>query len=437
MKALLILICFFLTGCANESEPNNIAYVTALGVDKSEKNPENYDFTFQIAKPTQISGGASEQGGSGGEIIENITVEAPTIYAGIDNANFIVSKILSLSHIKLFVFSEEISREGLSDITEAMTRSEEIRPNVYLAVALSSAKEYLEAVKPSLEINPAKYYQAKFDKSGNGNLVRCTNNQFYFDLKSVGKNAVLPLANTIGKENNSQQGGSEQSQNSGASQTSGQSGSEPPKENSKEEDAQISKSSFEYKIKDYIAGQVAISEENESEIMGMALFRGDKMVGQMGSVETLIYNILTNEFSKGYITYSSEKTDTPITVLIRRNKKTDIDYDKKTHTAKLKVFLDGEFVSLPADYITEQDLKFFEHEVITSTNEAISEFLRLITKEYNTDILGIGSFAKRSFLTNKAFEKLMWNESFPYLNFDIETKFKVIRTGLTIREETE
>ena len=197
---------------------------------KSQSNPENYNFTFQIAKPTQISGGASEQGGSGGEIVQNITVEAPTIYAGIDNANFIVSKILSLSHIKLFVFSEEISKEGLKDLTEALTRSEEIRPNVYLAVAIGSAKQYLESVTPSLEINPAKYYDAKFSKSGNGNLVKCTNDKFYFYLKSKGKNAVLPLASVIETENK------ENSDNNGqgASETSDQSGSEHPKENLKE-----------------------------------------------------------------------------------------------------------------------------------------------------------------------------------------------------------
>ena len=433
MKFLIPLICLFLFGCANEAEPNNIAYVTALGVDKSEKNPQNYDFTFQIAKPTQISGGASEQGGSGGEIVQNITVEAPTIYAGIDNANFIVSKILSLSHIKLFVFSDEISKEGLADLTEAMTRSEEIRPNVYMAVSLGSAKKYLESVKPSLEINPAKYYEAKFDKSGNGNLVRCTNNRFYFYLKSEDKNAVLPLASTIGNKQDEQgsSGGGQQ----GASETSGQSGSEKPKENLKEKEAPITKEPFEYNIKNYLAGQVAISEENESEIMGMALFRGDKMVGSMGSIETLIYNILTNEFSQGYITYSSDKTKTPITVQIRRNKNTKISYDKKTHKADITVFLDGEFISLPADYITEQDIAYFEYAVKKATEDAISLFLDKITKEYDTDILGIGSYAKLKYPTNDAFFKANWQESFKFLKTSVSADFKIIRTGLTIRRE--
>ena len=107
------MLCSLICGCADSNEPNNIAYVTAVGIDRSKNNKENYDITFQIAKPTQISGGASEEGGKGGEIIQNITVEAPTIYAGIETANFIISKMISLSHVKLFVFSEEIAREGI------------------------------------------------------------------------------------------------------------------------------------------------------------------------------------------------------------------------------------------------------------------------------------------------------------------------------------
>ena len=193
----ILLIILLLCGCYDKTEPNDIAFVTAMGIDKSKQNKENYDITFQIAKPTQISGGASEEGGKGGEIIQNITVEAPTIYAGIETANFIISKSISLSHIKLFVFSEEIARGGIADLTETMTRSEEIRPNVFLAVSKTSAKEYLESVQPSAEINPAKYYQAKFDKEILGGVSKTTNNKFYFYQKTTEKNAILPLASSI------------------------------------------------------------------------------------------------------------------------------------------------------------------------------------------------------------------------------------------------
>ena len=317
---MAILLCSLICGCADSNEPNNIAYVTAVGIDRSKNNKENYDITFQIAKPTQISGGASEEGGKGGEIIQNITVEAPTIYAGIETANFIISKMISLSHVKLFVFSEKIAREGISDITETMTRSEEIRPNVYLAVAKNSSKEYLESVKPSAEINPAKYYQAKFDKEILGGIPKCTNNSLYFYQKTSEKNAVMPIASKL--ENKSEDIKTEENNES-------QGEYNIPVENKEQKNAPVNESSFEYKIKDYKAGQVAITEENESEIMGMALFSGDKMIGELGSIDTLMYNIITNRFEHGYVTFASEKTEKPITIFLKRTNKTKIYYNKK------------------------------------------------------------------------------------------------------------
>ena len=427
----ILLIILLLCGCYDKTEPNDIAFVTAMGIDKSKQNKENYDITFQIAKPTQISGGASEEGGKGGEIIQNITVEAPTIYAGIETANFIISKSISLSHIKLFVFSEEIARGGIADLTETMTRSEEIRPNVFLAVSKTSAKEYLESVQPSAEINPAKYYQAKFDKEILGGVSKTTNNKFYFYQKTTEKNAILPLASSI----KSKEDKSEQSANSQNSQGGGQSGSEKPKENEQQKQAPLNEESFEYKIKNYIAGQLAISEENESEIMGAAVFKGDKMIGEMDSTDTLIYNILTDEFGHGYVTFASTKTKTPITIMLRRTQKAKKKYDKETNSVKISLFLEGEFISLPADYITEKDTKHFESEIKQAFYQSFEKFTDKIQKDFNSDILGIGLSAKSAFLTYKEFENYNWEEKFPKTKISFDINFKIVRTGLTIRTE--
>lgn len=421
-------------GCADKNEPNNIAFVTAVGIDRSKTNKENYDITFQIANPTQISGGASEEGGQGGEIIQNITVEAPTVYAGIDTANFIMSKMISLSHVKLFVFSEEIAKEGIADITETMTRSEEIRPNVYLAVAKNSSKEYLESVKPSAEINPAKYYQAKFDKEMHGGIPKCTNNSFYFYQKTSEKNAVMPIASKIEIKEESEQGQQGQSQG-GGQQDFSMSSSEKPNENEEQKNAQMNENAFEYKIKDYTAGQVAITEEDESELMGMAVFFGEKMVGELGSIETLMYNIITNRFEHGYVTFASEKTEKPITIFLKRTQKTKIKYEKGNKKAKVKLFLEGEFISLPSDYITEKDTQSFEKEIKEALVLGFKQFSDRLQKEFKTDILGIGMSAKSEFLTHKEFIDYDWHKEYLNTDLDFDVEFKIERTGLTIRSD--
>lgn len=341
--------------------------------------------------------------------------------------------MISLSHVKLFVFSEEIAREGIADITETMTRSEEIRPNVYLAVAKNSSKEYLESVKPSAEINPAKYYQAKFDKEILGGIPKCTNNSFYFYQKTSEKNAVMPIASKIKteekEENNKNQEQSGQNQE--------QTDSIKPKENKEQKNAPVSENSFEYKIKDYTAGQVAITEENESEIMGMALFSEDKMIGELGSIDTLLYNIITNRFEHGYVTFSSEKTDRPITIFLKRTNKTKIDYNQKEEKAKIHLFLEGEFISLPSDYITEKDTKSFEKEIKSAFYEGFNNFSYRLQNEFKSDILGIGLSVKSGFLTHDEFVDYKWQEKYPEVDIDFDINFKIERTGLTIRSENK
>lgn len=429
-KVLILCFCLMLCGCYDNREPNDIAFVTAVGIDRSKKTEENFDFTFQIARPTEISGGSSDEGGKGGDIIQNITVEAPTLYAGIETANFIISKTLSLAHIKLFVFSEEVAREGIADLTETMSRSEEIRPNVYMAVAKESSKEYLESVKPSVDINPVKYYQSKFDKEAFGGIPKSTNNEFYFYLKTDEKNIALPIASVIKTADQNQQEGQDSK-----SSTEGGSGSEKPKENEGQKDAPVNEAPFEYKIKDYTAGEIAIAEEDESELMGMAVFSGDKMIGEMGSVEGLIYNILTNRFKYGYVTFKSSKTDIPITILLQRTGKTKIDYDRKKEEAKITLFLDGEFVALPSDYITEKDTYAFEKEIKDAVCEGVYTFIKRLQNEFKSDIVGIGSSAKGEFLTFDEFKDYKWSEKFPEIDIKIKTNFDIERTGLTIRTE--
>ncbi len=411
MKFLLILICLMLTGCYDEVEPDNISFITAVGIDKSKQNDKAYEFTFQYAKPTQISGGSSIEGGKGKEILENISVEAPTIYAAINTVNQVISKRISLSHVSLFVFSEEIAREGIKNFTSTMSRSEEIRPNIYLAVAKDSASKYLEEVKPAVEINPAKYYRQKFEKDVFGGIPDNSNNEFYFYEKTKEKNAVLPMAGVM-KENEE-------------------------KKNELQQKAEINEKSFEYKIKNYFPGQLAISEKNKSEIIGMAIFKGDKMIGEMGSIEALLYNMITDNFERAYTTFSSEKTEIPMTILMQRGGKTKIKYDKHQHKCNIKLPLEGEFVSLPADYITEQDIEAFEKDVEKAITESAYGLVEKITGEFNSDILGIGSSAKYSFLTYSEFEAFKWEEKFPTLSFEIDVDFKIRRTGLTIRTDVK
>lgn len=450
----IVIVSLLLSGCTVGTEPNDIAYVVAIGIDTG--NNENYKITIQFARPTQISGGASEEGGKGSEIVENIAVEAPNIYSAVNIANNIVSKKFSLSHAKLIVFSREIAEKGIGDIMDTLIRSYEIRPDMYLAVAPKGASEYLHSVQPVVEVNPAKFYQLTFEKNSSIGIPEYNVIKFYFCQSQFYNDGVLPITGVLDQPENSSEGGgsseggsSEGGENSGSSEGGssggGESGSSPEekaeaegkvKESEAQESVEVNEGGFEYRMKNYIAGEVAVKEKNKSEAMGMALFKKNKMVGIMGGIETELYNILNGSYDYGYVSFYSEKSpDTPITVKLNQPRKPRIKVDVKNKKISIKLYFESDFYSLPADYITEKDVNSFESESKENIEKACRKFIDKTLNEYHVDVLGFAKKAKYNFMTYKKFKEEMENQNFEDYDIDIKVNFDVKHSGMTIREK--
>ena len=418
-KLFLIVFCLFLSSCYDNREPNDIAYATAIGIDKG--NEKNYNITIQYAKPYNISGG--ENGGSGKDIMSSVTVEAPDIYSAIGLGNHIISKSFDLSHLRLFVFSKDIAKDGISDFIETISRSKEIRPNVFTAVADGKASEYLSKASPSVDINPAKYYQLIYGKNDYRAIPESYSQDLYFYINLPEKNSVLPLAAV--PENAESKGNGE-----GAEETE-----EKDKPNPEHKDAPEENDPYEYTVHNYKAGEVEVYSNSNSEVSGGAVFKGDKMVGELGLIDAQIYNMLTENVSRNYISFKTDKSDRLVTVLLDKEDRTKISYNKKTHTSKISLKLGADFVSLPDDYIAEKDIEDFEKLARKAVKGEVEKFIRKTQDVYNSDIVGFGLFAKSKFLTRDNFEKFDWEQKYPSMNIDADIELNVRRTGLTQREE--
>ena len=255
---------------------------------KDLKKDDEYVYTIKFANPTKISGGASEEGGKGGQIVENLSVGGNSIYSGINNANAILSKNLSLAHAKLVVVSEDVARDGLYDITDLLARNGEIRPDIYIAVAENS-QEYILEIQPVIELNPAKYYQLTYEKNEFGGVARNSAVEYYFSNMTGNRDCVLPLAGTANTD------GEERSENSV---------SESVSENKRYEDSEKYESDFENNGRNYLAGQAGLRIANKSETIGMAVFNADEYIGKLGSIETELYNILSGQIEENYIEFA-------------------------------------------------------------------------------------------------------------------------------------
>lgn len=417
-KSLLIaIVSLVLTSCVGE-EPNDIAYITALGIDKKENG---FEYTIQFANPTKISGGAAEQGGSGGNIVENITVEGPTMYSGLNSADAIVSKDLSLAHAKIIVVSEEIAREGLSGFAEVISRNNDIRPDVYLTVC-ENAGEYLESVKPVIELNPVKYYQLTYGNKKGGPLPQNDAVDFFMAVVSGDTDCPLPLAGVAGiKEKNqntdagSQEGGKE----------------EKAEENKKSEEASVNQGNFQKGTKNYFAGEAGVKIKNKSETLGLAVFRGDKYVDKLGGTDALIYNILTNDIRDTEIVFQLEGETLPVTVRVDEKDIPEIKIDRIQKQVVIKVKLEGELLSAPKVEGKSKTVEEREKECGEYISLSCNDFLKRVYNEMNVDILGIKGKLKRQFLTNKSYNEYIKSFIAEEWRFDVKTELSIKRAGMT------
>ena len=471
-KAVLIIFATMfslsLSGCYDYKEPGDLAYVVAIGVDKSD-NEGTYNYTIQYARPTEITGGSSSEGGSGKDTMSILNVEAPSVYAAVNLANHVVSKSFTLAHTKIIVISDTVAKESITPIMDSIGRSSDIRPSVYMCVSNGEAREYLKSVKPVVEIHPVKYYRLIFENKYSSYIPKTDVNDVYQNLKSGDEQSIVPYVGvgkgedeaknsaegadgsqdssgggsqkSSGGGEDSQKEGGGSSEEGGKGQSQGGNGEGEQSQSKEQKNIPTNKSGFEYDMKEYIAGNLDIEKTNKSEVIGSAVFNGDRMVTTLSNIESELYNIIKGDFQNGYsVIYSQKSPDHPITIKIEQQKRPKIKVDAKGIKPKIdvEVFLEADFVSVPYDYFAESEIDRFEKETTKYIKEAIEKFLNSTSRQYKTDVCGFARYAKINFLTYDEFNNYKWNDKYQNAQFLCNVNFSIRRTGLIIRtDETQ
>lgn len=125
-----ILIALLLTGCWNYNEIQNFAQLVGLAIDKGEEGYK-YKVTAEIASSKP----------SADFDIEPILFEINenTIIGALRKMITVSAKKIYVGHCKIIIISEEVSREGISDILDVFLRDHEFRITMIVLVAKDAA----------------------------------------------------------------------------------------------------------------------------------------------------------------------------------------------------------------------------------------------------------------------------------------------------------
>ncbi|AXM90150.1 Ger(x)C family spore germination protein [Anoxybacillus ayderensis G10] len=151
MKRYLFLIFVLLFtciiyGCWSKRELTDLAFIIAVGIDKRDGK---YMSTFQIVNPGNVAGATQRGGGSAGLPVALYTSTGDTLVEASRKASKQISRIPYYSHTNLVVIGEELAKEGIQQIFDAVERNPQFRPAANIIIARKqTAKQLLSVLTP-------------------------------------------------------------------------------------------------------------------------------------------------------------------------------------------------------------------------------------------------------------------------------------------------
>ena len=165
---IILLISIFIIAFSSSYQSlsiDNLAHVIAIGIDKLDDNNLSITFQFSTTTPT------SEAGFMKNTSSITDTIKASSIGNAINLMDNYLSKDLNFSHCKLIIFSEEIAIEGISDQIYTLLNDTQIRPSSNIIISKCTAKYFIEKTSPELENLISKYYEILANSSKYTGLI--------------------------------------------------------------------------------------------------------------------------------------------------------------------------------------------------------------------------------------------------------------------------
>ena len=192
--------------------------------------------------------------------------------------------------------------------------------------------------------------------------------------------------------------------------------------------------------KDYIikANSSSIFGENGAENIGLAVFKSDKLVGELNALETISFLNIKNDLDRFLISIPDpENNNNYLDVYLSPSKNTNVTVDTSTPAPYIKIKCEfrGRIYSMSKDskYLSPEVLNSISNYCNSYLKNNFSDYLYKTSKNFNSDIDGLGKYSLQNFFTSKQFEQYSWLENYKNAFFDVEIDTSV-KSGMLLTE---
>ncbi|MCO7124495.1 Ger(x)C family spore germination protein [Sporolactobacillus shoreicorticis] len=384
-KITLVLIVFLflisLTGCWDKGELNESAIVVAMGIDRNENNGD-IDMTLQFIRP----GALNQQQGSNESPYDVINASGESFLETVKKANEKLDRKLSFAHLKTIIIGEKMAKTGVTEFTDYLLRTFEMRQSTLIAVTPNNVSQVL-AAKHGIENVQATYMEG-IVKTQKSMFNSSTTDVLHFinKMETKGLNPVTGVFTLLNQQD------------------------------------------------------ISFNDEPQRKTgllySGTAVFRADKLVGYLNSRETRGLNYIINGKSGGYVLVPSpndKSSKVSIELSKIKNKITPIRMNGSL-TFCIHVEAEGNIAEITdRSAVSKQDvLKKINQKFTDSITKDIRSTVNRSQKKLKTDILGFGRAYEKSYPSEWDKVKDQWASSFPTVPFKVKVKTEIKKTGLQI-----
>ena len=372
----------------------NLAYVLALGIDVGEKAKLKISAQFSKATAFDSGGGSSD---SSGQIVM-VSGEADSIFSGINLLNSYIGKELNLAHCNVVVFSEELAKNGIGTQIYSLINNEEVRPSTNIVVSKCSAYDYLNNVRPNIEKLTIQYFDTfSITSRLTGYISNLTIGEFYNNLSSEIKacTAILGGLNATAR----------------------------------------TESDVITNPEDLTAGSSSVEGNRGSENIGLAVFNGDKLCGELTATEAISHLLIKNKVDSCIISIDNpfnNSNKVELQLYPTKKSKISVDINNNIPHIYIELKIDADILTLDEniDYEQENVLETFSNATKQYLEKEIYDYLNKVSKEYSTDIDNFGNKALAYFATSSEWKDFDWSEKFKNAEFDVNVDVTVISSLL-------
>lgn len=368
------MICFWvtfnLTGCWSAHELNRLAIVMGVGIDKSAGS-DKMQMTVQIAKVSAIKSSGERGAGISPKAFINLTNTGATIFDAVKGYSRMASRRLFFSHNQVIIFGNAAAGGGIEKYIDFFLRNRETRLLVWVLVSKTSANDIFQ-MNTEFELSPSTQISALIkDQQKTSQIPAVDLRKFASRLMSKTSAPMAPMIEVSKDENRS----------------------------------------------------IYLSDT--------AVFKKDRMVGQLNKSETRGVLWAVNEIRNGSITIGLPETEERVTMEITNAKgkmTPEINGDKVK--IKIEIKEDGELGD-QTDSKNLADPKAFEKlEKLSSEaikREVLGAFKK--SKELNADVFGFGDLIYQHYPKQWVSMEKNWDTIFQHITIDVSVEAKLRRTG--------